>query len=183
MLIKTNSAKIHNKKPIKKRDFTKFDSEMFLETIIHKFQHLPQTEDDPSKDLNQALKVLGDSLNQQAPLKHISRSKKKLPQKPSITTDLYKAIKIKNKMYRTLVRTRLPNTKAHNHCKKYRNKFRNIMEMSKRNYYQSLSKFLIGNRFHVKLCILSPENCKQSLQVKSWKAEVTAEKKHTQDYN
>ena len=32
---------------------------------------------------------------------------------------------------------------------------------------ESISKFLIGNRFHVQLCILSPENCKQSLQVKS----------------
>ena len=32
---------------------------------------------------------------------------------------------------------------------------------------ESISKFLIGNRFHVKLRILSPENCKQSLQVKS----------------
>ena len=48
---------------------------------------------------------------------------------------------------------------------------------------ESISKFLIGNRFNVKLRILSPENCKQSLQVKSWKAEVTAEKKQTQDYN
>jgi len=27
---------------------------------------------------------------------------------------------------------------------------------------ESISKFLIGNRFHVKLRILSPENCKQS---------------------
>jgi len=36
---------------------------------------------------------------------------------------------------------------------------------------ESISKFLIGNRFHVKLRILTPENCKQSLQVKSWKAE------------
>ena len=42
---------------------------------------------------------------------------------------------------------------------------------------ESISKFLIGNRFHVKLRILSPENCKQSLRVKSWKAEVTAKKK------
>ena len=42
---------------------------------------------------------------------------------------------------------------------------------------ESISKFFIGNRFHVKLRIFSPENCKQSLQVKSWKAEVTAEKK------
>ena len=48
---------------------------------------------------------------------------------------------------------------------------------------ESISNFLIGNRFHVKLRILSPENCKQSLQVKRWKAEVTAEKKQTQDYN
>jgi len=42
---------------------------------------------------------------------------------------------------------------------------------------ESISKFLIGNRFHVKLRILNPEKCKQSLRVKSWKAEVTAEKK------
>ena len=48
---------------------------------------------------------------------------------------------------------------------------------------ESISKFLVGNRFHVKLRILSPENCKQSLQVKRRKAEVTAEKKQTQDYN
>ena len=48
---------------------------------------------------------------------------------------------------------------------------------------ESISKFSIGNRFHVKLRILSPENCKQSLQVKSWKAEVTADKKQTQNYN
>jgi len=43
---------------------------------------------------------------------------------------------------------------------------------------ESISKFLTGNQFHVKLRILSTENCKQSLRVKSWKAEVTAEKKN-----
>ena len=48
---------------------------------------------------------------------------------------------------------------------------------------ESISKFLIGNQFHVKLRILSPENCKQSLRAKSWKAEVTADKKQAQDYN
>jgi len=42
---------------------------------------------------------------------------------------------------------------------------------------ESISNFLIGNWFHVKLRILSPKNCKESLLVKSWKAEVTAEKK------
>ena len=48
---------------------------------------------------------------------------------------------------------------------------------------ESINKFLIGNRFHVKLRILSPENYKQSLRVKSWKAEITEEKKQIQDYN
>jgi len=32
---------------------------------------------------------------------------------------------------------------------------------------ESISKCFTGNRFHVKLRILSPENCKQSLQVES----------------
>ena len=104
---------------------------MFLETVSQNFQHLPQTEGDPSKDVNQALNVLGDSLNQQGPLKNLSRSKKKLSQKPWITTGLYKSIKNENKMYRTLVRTRFSNTRAHNHYKKYRNKLNHIMEMSK----------------------------------------------------
>jgi len=31
-----------------------------------------------------------------------------------------------------------------------------------------LGKFLIGNQFHIKLRILSPEVCKQSLRVKSY---------------
>jgi len=47
---------------------------------------------------------------------------------------------------------------------------------------ESICIFLIGNRFHVKLRILSAENCKQSLRVKSRKAKVRAEKaKKTQD--
>ena len=36
---------------------------------------------------------------------------------------------------------------------------------------ESISKFLIGNRFHVKLRILSPENCKKKLtgeKLKGW---------------
>ena len=44
-----------------------------------------------------------------------------------------------------------------------RNKYElSMMGVSK----ESISKFLIRNRFHVKLCILSPESYKQSLQVK-----------------
>jgi len=41
---------------------------------------------------------------------------------------------------------------------------------------KSIGEFLIGNRFHVNLRILSPDICKQSLRVKSWKVELRAEK-------
>jgi len=41
---------------------------------------------------------------------------------------------------------------------------------------ESISKFLIGHRFHVKLHILSPENCRQTLLVESLKAKPRAEK-------
>jgi len=43
---------------------------------------------------------------------------------------------------------------------------------------ETISKLLIENRFHVKLRILSPEICKQSLRVKRRKAKVAAEKAH-----
>ena len=57
----------------------------------------------------------------------------------------------------------------------YSNKYSPRWVQSKK----SIGKCLIGNRFHVKLCILIPENCKQILRVKSWKAKVTAEKKNS----
>ena len=41
---------------------------------------------------------------------------------------------------------------------------------------ESISKFWIGNRFHVKFCILCPEICKQSLRLKSRTAKVRGEK-------
>ena len=47
----------------------------------------------------------------------------------------------------------------------------------------TISRKITHPRFHVKLRILSPENCKQRLQVKSWKAEVTAEKKQSKTHS
>jgi len=49
-------------------------------------------------------------------------------------------------------------------------------EMEVRIYRRPVLEVLIGNQFHVKLCIHSPENCKQSLQVKRYKAKARAEK-------
>ena len=42
--------------------------------------------------------------------------------------------------------------------------------------FESISIFLMGNRFHVTLHILSPKSCKQCLSLKCWKAKIRAEK-------
>jgi len=48
-----------------------------------------------------------------------------------------------------------------------------------------IGKILMGNRLHIKLRFLSPDICKQSLGVKSWKAKESVEKatKHKIEIN
>jgi len=75
----------------------------------------------------------------------------------------------------TLMRSTSPMSTSHTHSHCFQPAVGNFTTLSCFKYVlstmgvskESISKFLIGNRFHVKLRILSPENCKQSLQVKS----------------
>jgi len=74
------------------------------------------------------------------------RTQRRLAQKPWITSDLYKLIKTKNKLYRDLIRCKFGNEQEHKRYKKVRNKVNYQLEISKRNYYQS--QFLgCGNDF------------------------------------
>ena len=57
-------------------------------------------------DANGAIKKV---LDDHAPLKKMSRSQRRLAQKPWITSDLYKLIKTKNKLYRALIRCKFGN--------------------------------------------------------------------------
>jgi len=67
----------------------------------------------------------------------MSRTQRRLAQKRWITSNLYKLIKTKNKLYRALIRCKLGNEQEHKRYKKIRNKANHQLEISKRKYYQS----------------------------------------------
>ena len=91
----------------------------------------------PSEALDLSILSLNRHLKEQAPVKQLTKSKKRLARKPWITTGLLRSIKTKNSLYRALVRSRFKNQNAHEKYKKYRNKVTHLLEESKRNYYQS----------------------------------------------
>ena len=60
--------------------------------------------DNPAASLDDAVGAIKKVLDDCTPLKKISRTQRKLAQKPWIIPDLYKLIKTKNKLCRALVR-------------------------------------------------------------------------------
>ena len=77
--------------------------------------------------------MLEQCLNEQAPIKKLSKAKQKLSHKPWITPCLLKSIKTKNRLYRALVHSGFSSQKY----KKYRNKVTHLLEINKKSYYQS----------------------------------------------
>ena len=59
--------------------------------------------DNPAAALDDAIGAIKKVLDDHAPSKKMSRTQRRLAQKPWITSDLYKLIKTKNKLYRALV--------------------------------------------------------------------------------
>ena len=56
--------------------------------------------DNPAAALDDAIGAIKKVLDDSAPLKKMSRTQRRLAQKPWITSDLYKLVKTKNKLYR-----------------------------------------------------------------------------------
>jgi len=63
----------------------------------------------------------------------MSRTQRRLAQKPWVTSDLYKLIKTKNKLYRALVRCKF-DKQEYKRYKKMRNKVNHQLEISKEKY-------------------------------------------------
>ena len=83
--------------------------------------------------------ILEQCLNEQAPIKKLSKAKQKLSHKPWITPCLLKSINTKNRLYRVLVHSGFSSQKAYAKYKKYRNKVTHLLEINKKSYYQSHS--------------------------------------------
>jgi len=97
--------------------------------------------DNPAAALDDAIGAIKKVLDDYAPLKKCPelKAQRRLAQKPWITSDLYKLIKTKNKLYRALVRCKFDDKQKHKRYKQMRNKVNHQLEISKRKYYQSVS--------------------------------------------
>ena len=120
-----------------KHDYSKFDSETFVTKVQETLNQLQIDQNKPSEALDLGILCLNRYLKEQASVKQLTKSKKRLAHKPWITTGLLRSIQTKNRLHRALVCSRFKKQNAHEKYKKYRNKVTHLLEESKRNYYQS----------------------------------------------
>jgi len=81
--------------------------------------------------------IFSDTMQKHTPPQPLSRNRRKLLNKPWITQALYKSIKDKNKIYRSLVKNGFENKVKFAYYKRYRNQLTHLLVLSKKEYYQS----------------------------------------------
>ena len=98
-----------------------------------------QPQSNPCETLDSGILMLEQCLNEQAPIKKLSKAKQKLSHKLWIKTKnrLYIELYTGYTIYRALVRSGFSSQKAYAKYKKYRNKVTHLLEINKKSYYQS----------------------------------------------
>jgi len=137
VVIKPAHVEKLNTKPQFKHDFSNFNAEEFMEETKEALNSMISNSDNPAAALDDPIGAIKKVLDDYAPLKKMSRTQRRLAQKPWITSDLYKLTKTKNKLYRAPVRCKFDDKQEYKRYKKMRNKVNHQLEISKRKYYQS----------------------------------------------
>jgi len=118
VLIKLAHVEKLNTKAQFKHDFSKYNAEEFMEETKEALNSMNINSDNPAAALDDAIGAIKKVLDECAPLKKMSRTQRRLNQKPWITSNLYKLIKTKNKLYRALVRCKFDDKQEY---KRYKN--------------------------------------------------------------
>ena len=108
--------------------------------------------------------ILEQCLNEQAPIKKLSKAEQKLSHKPWITPCLHKTINTKNRLYRALVRSGFSSKNAYAKYKKYRNKVTHLLESTNKaiiSHNSCLVEMILGKcgSSLIPLLILKKEVC------------------------
>ena len=94
-------------------DFSNFNTEEFMDEIKETLNGMIINSSNPAAALDDAIGAIKKVLNDHAPFKKVSRTQRRLAQTPWITSDLYKLIKTKKKLYRALIRCKFGNEQEH----------------------------------------------------------------------
>jgi len=110
---KSKISKKWNLKSCNRHDYSKFNAENFLTEVQEALDNLPINQSNPCETLDSGILILEQCLNEQAPIKKLSKAKQKLSHKPWITPCFLKSINTKNRLYRALVRSGFSSQKAY----------------------------------------------------------------------
>ena len=129
------------------QDFKNFNENDFLIDLNSKLENLNSISIDnntnPNNLWNEFEKIFNDTVYTHAPLKPITRKKKRMYNKPWLTRGILKSIQTKNIMFKFALNNK---SEKFSRCfKKYRNLLTRVKGLSKRLYYQQAVNSASGN--------------------------------------
>ena len=127
---------------IKRRNFSNFNEEKFLEDLNHDIATQPSL-DDVNKSYNTLHDHLLNTIDKHAPLKTLSRKESKNLLKPWITTGIISSIKQRNRYYHVYIKSQQKTWYAK--YKTYRDKINHLIRKSRNNYYKNYFSIFKNN--------------------------------------
>ena len=116
---------------------SKFNSSEFLIELQNNMENLLTNDfNDVNKSVNIFLKTYNEVVDKHAPLRKISKKQQKIKRKPYINSEILNCIKTKNKLLKTHIKFRTP--QSHENYKKIRNKLNHMIDKAKKTYYCNL---------------------------------------------
>ena len=119
----------------KKRDFSKFNKEAFLQDLnTINLDHYDKNINDTNEQFNMLNNKIIDIFNKHAPIRILSNRETKNLLKPWLSSGILKSIKIKNNLYSKFMKCLNPIW--YNKYKLYRDKINHLIRTSKDSYYK-----------------------------------------------
>ena len=116
VMIKSTCLKQKNSSITLRHDCKNLDRSSFLQEIKDALDLLPVNNENQCQVVDNIHSIFSDTMQKHTPLQPLSRNRRKLLNKPRITQALYKSIKEKNKIYRSLVKNVFENKVKFAYC-------------------------------------------------------------------
>jgi len=104
VMIKSTCIKQKHSSITLRHNYKSLERSIFLQEIKDALDMLPVNNGNPCQVVDNIHSIFNDTIQKHTPLQPLSRNRRKLLNKPWITQALYKCIKEKNKIYRSLVK-------------------------------------------------------------------------------
>jgi len=127
VLIKSSCLKQKHSSITLRHNYKNVDKSTFLQEIKDSLDMLPVNNGNPCQVVDDIHSIFNIIMQKHTPRQPLSRNRRKLLNKPWITQALYKSIKEKKKIYRSLVKNGFENKARFAYYKRYRNQLTHLL--------------------------------------------------------